>query len=127
MHSNCRLLPEDIVCKITQRKNIRRTNTCDPALKLLNEEIAFDIQKHKQNIFLGEILSAEGIRPSDDRISVINNMMKPQNREEVQRLLGLVNYVGKYIVNLSNRTTYIRTLLCKNTDGNWSHEHENDS
>ena len=69
----------------------------------------------KQNTisFLGEILSAEGIRPSDDIISVINNMMKPQNREEVQRLLGLVNYVGKYIANLSNRTKYIRTLLCK--------------
>ena len=51
MHSNCRLLPEDIVCKITQRKNIRRANTCDPALKLLNEEITSDIQKHKQNIW----------------------------------------------------------------------------
>ena len=35
MHSNCRLLPEDIVCKITQRNNIRRANTCDPALLLL--------------------------------------------------------------------------------------------
>ena len=51
MHSNCRLLPEDIVCKITQRNNIRRANTCDPALKLLNEEITSDIQKHKQNIW----------------------------------------------------------------------------
>ena len=51
MHSNCRHLPEDIVCKITQRNNIRRANTCDPALKLLNEEITSDIQKHKQNIW----------------------------------------------------------------------------
>ena len=51
MHSNCRLLPKDIVCKITQRYNIRRANTCDPALKLLNEEITTDIQKHKQNIW----------------------------------------------------------------------------
>ena len=51
MHSNCRLLPEDIVCKITQRNNIRRANTCDPALNLLNEEITSDIQKHKQNIW----------------------------------------------------------------------------
>ena len=51
MHSNCRLLPEDIVCKITQRNNIRRANTCDPALKLLNKEITSDIQKHKQNIW----------------------------------------------------------------------------
>ena len=51
MHSNFRLLPEDIVCKITQRNNIRRANTCDPALKLLNEEITSHTQKHKQNIW----------------------------------------------------------------------------
>ena len=51
MHSNCRLLPEDIVCKIIQRNNTRRANTCDPALKLLNAEIISDIQKHKQNIW----------------------------------------------------------------------------
>ena len=47
MHSNCRILPEEIVCKITQRNNIRRANTCDPALKLLNEEKTSDIQIHK--------------------------------------------------------------------------------
>ena len=51
MHSNCRLLPDHIVCKITQRDNIRRANACDPALILLNEEITSDIQKHKQNIW----------------------------------------------------------------------------
>ena len=46
MHSNCRLLPDHIVCKLTQRNNIRRANICDSALKLLNEEITSDIQKH---------------------------------------------------------------------------------
>ena len=51
MHSNCRLLPEDMVCRITQRNNIRRANTCDAVLKLLNEEITSDIQKHTQNIW----------------------------------------------------------------------------
>ena len=51
MHSNCRLLPEDIVCKVTQRNNIRRANTGDPALKLINEEITSEIQKHKQNLW----------------------------------------------------------------------------
>ena len=53
MHSNCMLLPEDIVCKSTQRNNIRRANTCDSVLKLLNEEITSDIQKHniwKENL-----------------------------------------------------------------------------
>ena len=51
MHRNCSLLPEDIVCKITQRNNIRRANTGYLALKLLNEEITSDIHKHKQNIW----------------------------------------------------------------------------
>ena len=44
MHSNCRLLLDHIVCKIPQRANIRTANACDPALKLLNEEITSDIQ-----------------------------------------------------------------------------------
>ena len=33
MYSKCRLLPDDIVCKITQRHNITRANTCGPVLK----------------------------------------------------------------------------------------------
>ena len=48
MHSKCKLLPEDIVCKITQRNNIRRANTSDPVRKLLNEEITSDIQKYNK-------------------------------------------------------------------------------
>ena len=44
MYSNCMLLTDHIVCKITQINNIRRANTCDPALKLLNGEITSDIQ-----------------------------------------------------------------------------------
>ena len=51
MHSTSRLLPDHIVCKITQRNNIKRVNTCDPSLKLLNKEITSDIQKHKQNLW----------------------------------------------------------------------------
>ena len=51
MHNNCRLLLDHILCKITQRNNIRRANTGNPALRLLNEEITSDIQKHKKNIW----------------------------------------------------------------------------
>ena len=35
----------------TLNNNIRRENTCDPALKLINKEITSDIQKHKQNLW----------------------------------------------------------------------------
>ena len=46
MHRNCRLLPDHIVCKITQRNNQKSANTCDPALNLLNEKKNSDIQTH---------------------------------------------------------------------------------
>ena len=39
---------------------------------------------------LDDVLSADGIRPSDDKIEVIMNMQKPSNREELQRFLGCV-------------------------------------
>ena len=48
-HSNCMLLPDLIVCKNHTRNSMMRVNTCDPALKLLNEKITADI--HKQNIW----------------------------------------------------------------------------
>ena len=51
MHSCCRLLPDHIMCRVTRGDNMGRANTCDPALKLLNEEITSDIQKHKQNLW----------------------------------------------------------------------------
>ena len=51
MHSNCRLLPDHVVCKITHRNNITRAYTCDPILKLLNEGIHCDIHKHKQTLW----------------------------------------------------------------------------
>ena len=51
MHSNGGLLPDHIVCKVTQRNNMRKANTCDPALKHLNEDINSDRHTHKQNIW----------------------------------------------------------------------------
>ena len=49
MHSNYMLLYDHITCKITTKKYMRRANTCDPALKLINEEITSGI--HNQNLW----------------------------------------------------------------------------
>ena len=50
-NNNCRLLPDHIVCKITQRNNMRRAYTWDPALKLINYKITSDLHIHKQNLW----------------------------------------------------------------------------
>ena len=57
VHFNCMLLLYNLVCTLSQINNLRRANTCDPALKLLNEEKTFYIQKHKQKLWK-ELLDA---------------------------------------------------------------------
>ena len=47
-------LAADIVCKITQRNNIMRENTCDPALKLLNG-VFFYIKKERKKEKKGDL------------------------------------------------------------------------
>ena len=51
MPNTSRLLPEHVVCKITQRDNIRRENSWHPALKPLNHDITSDISLRKQNLW----------------------------------------------------------------------------
>lgn len=82
-----------------------------------------DIRK-KQITFIGEVLSADGIRPNPDRITAILQMVRPNNREAVQRALGSINYVGKFVANLSARIKHLRSLLCKEIEWSWGHEHE---
>lgn len=50
-------------------------------------------------------------------------MPPPQNREELQRFLGMVNYYSQFIPNQSEITTPLRSLLKKDAAWIWSHEH----
>ena len=40
----------------------------------------------------------------------------PENRDELQRFLGTLTYLGKFIPNLSNVASPLRTLLKKNVE-----------
>ena len=46
-------------------------------------------------------------------------MPKPEDKKDVQRLLGLINYVRKFIPNLSEFTAPLRELLVKNKPWQW--------
>ena len=44
---------------------------------------------------------------------------KPEDKKDAQRLLGLINYVRKFIPNLSEFTAPLRELLVKNKQWQW--------
>ena len=46
-------------------------------------------------------------------------MPKPEYKEGVQRLLGLINFAKKFIPNLSELTALLRQLLLKNKPWQW--------
>ena len=64
-------------------------------------------------VFLGHIISSEGIRVDPSKTDAITKMSVPQSLAELQRFLGMVNYLGKFIPNLAEVTSPLRALLKK--------------
>lgn len=80
----------------------------EAGLKLNREKCKFSVT---ELIFLGHKISKAGISPDPSKITAIKNMPLPENKQDVQRLLGVINYVGKFIPNLSSITAPLRKLI----------------
>ena len=77
-------------------------------------------------IFLGHRITGEGIFPDKRKVEAVTNMPYPTNVTELQRLLGTVNYLGKFIPNLSTHTFNLRKLLEKDLLWCFENKHENE-
>ena len=72
----------------------------------------------------GHKLTANGVEPDEEKIRNFMGLPLPEDKKGVQRLLGLVNYVGKLIPNLSEMTAPLRQLLVKNISWHWGNEQD---
>ena len=66
--------------------------------------------------YLGEKLTHQGVKPDPDKVAGICNMPVPTTKEEVQRALGMVNYMAKFVPNLTVMTIAQRQLLLEKND-----------
>lgn len=73
--------------------------------------------------YLGDIVTADGFKPDPEKIKAIINMPEPQSKQDLLRLLSMVNYLSQYIPNMSEITAPLRILLKKNTQWVWYDEH----
>ena len=74
--------------------------------------------------YLGEVVTQDGVKPDPNKIQAITEMPTPRDVLELQRVLGMVTYLGRFIPNLSVRTAALRSLLVKGNDWQWHAEHE---
>ena len=74
--------------------------------------------------YLGEVVTAQGVKPDPAKVQAIEDMPTPKDQSDLQRILGLVTYMSRFIPNMSNRTSVLRSLLEKDADWQWLPEHE---
>ena len=66
--------------------------------------------------YIGHTVSKEGLKPDSKKTEAIKNMARPKNTEELQRFLGMITYLAKFIPNLSQTAAPLRTLLEKDVE-----------
>ncbi|GFN74079.1 polyprotein [Plakobranchus ocellatus] len=95
-------------------------NRCRKINLTLNEK---KCHFNKEEItYLGHKLTQDGVQPDKEKVKAITAMPPPEDKKGVERLLGTVNYMAKFIPNLSTISEPIRKLLKKDNQFVWEHE-----
>ena len=76
-----------------------------------------------ENEWIGHKIDPNGIRPLQDKLMAIKDLKQPNNEKELKSSLGAIQYLSKYIDNLSAQTDSLRQLLKKDTEWLWTEEH----
>ena len=93
----------------------------DIGLTLNKDKCRFNVP---EVTYLGHTISADGVAPDKEKVRAISEMPPPDDKKGVERLLGVVNYVGKFIPDMATVTKPIRDLLRKDVQFNWSFGHD---
>lgn len=57
------------------------------------------------------------------RTEAIKSLKEPTSKKELQRLLGFINYVRKFVPNLATMSDPLRNLLKKDVEWHWNEIH----
>ena len=65
----------------------------------------------------------DGYKPTQTKVSVINTMLEPSTKKEVQSFIGMINYLSKFSARLSKLSEPIWELSKERVPFNWGPEH----
>lgn len=74
--------------------------------------------------YLGHKISAEGLSPVEEKVRAIKEAPSPKNVSELRSFLGLVNYYGKFLPDLSTTLAPLYQLLHKDSVWKWQRPQE---
>ena len=79
-----------------------------------------------ETIFLEERLTGDGIKPDPTKIKAVLDIGDPSNKEELQSILGMINFFSKFVPNLAAKTRHMRTLLTRGSVWSWDANQEDE-
>ena len=89
------------------RRNMLKC-ACETGLKLSKKKCRFHMSELP---YIGHILTTQGLKPDAQKVRAIKDMEVPRDSEKVRRFLGHVNYMAKFMPNLSAESELLRRLL----------------
>ncbi|XP_022816936.1 uncharacterized protein K02A2.6-like [Spodoptera litura] len=92
----------------------------DIGIKFNREKCKFGVS---EITYLGHKFDANGMRADDSKVKAIMDMPYPTDRKALERFLGMVNYLAKFIPNYSESVNVLRSLLKKDSEWSWESQH----
>ena len=89
--------------------------------KLNKEKCKVGLEEIK---YLGHIFSKDGLKPDQSKIEAVRKMPTPECKKDVERFLGVVTYLAKFIPNMSKHTEPLRGLTRDDVEWQWKAEHQ---
>ena len=89
-------------------------------LKLNSEKIQLRLQEVP---FIGHLLTPQGLIPDPAKVEAIVNMPVPTDVKSLRKALGMINYLSKFLPNLSSCSDILRQLSRKNVEWHWDDQH----
>lgn len=80
--------------------------------------------KCKEVSFIGHVMTKDGLKPDPRKVEAITKMERPADVLAVQRFVGLVKYLSKFLKDLSEMCEPLRRLTHKDAEWNWTDEQE---
>ena len=75
-------------------------------------------------IFLGYVVSSDGIAPDPSKIAAVLKFPTPQNATDVRSFLGLCNYYRRFVKEFAHKAHPLHLLTRLNTPWRWTPEHQ---
>ena len=120
------VVADDLLLLVTERPWNKRHKTMtlmaflqlcqDRGLKLNTEKLKL---RQTQVSFIGHVATDDGLQVDPAKVKTIRDMPAPTDKAGVQRLLGLAQYLSKFLPNLSDMTKPLREQTQQETEWCW--------